>query len=143
MRLLPCLLAALALAFASPAPVRAENAAPLVLTTLRPASPCAFFRIQAYGKGLDDQATEMLWACEAIAARRAAEMPLGVRLEATELALERYREALHLVTRGGFATAAGGGLSSTFPSDADGPGPDRTSSPAASRIIRPSRRRGR
>lgn len=117
MRPLACLLTALALV--APAPVGAESGTAVVLTSLRPPDPCAFFRVQAYGKGLADQATEMLWACEAITARRAADMPLGVRLEATELALERYREALHAETRGGFTSAAGSGLSSTFPSDVE------------------------
>lgn len=35
----------------------------------RQADPCAFYRGQAYGRGLDHFAAEMLWACEAIAAR--------------------------------------------------------------------------
>ena len=36
----------------------------------------------------------MLWACETIAVRRAAGVPLGDRLEATEAALVRYRAAV-------------------------------------------------
>jgi hypothetical protein len=81
-------LAALALicalpALAGEAPPRAEGA-----------QACGFFRNQAYGKGLGHFATEMLWACEAIARRRAAAMPLGDRLEATDAALARYREAV-------------------------------------------------
>lgn len=56
--------------------------------------PCGFFRGQAYGRGLEDPATEMLWACETIASRRAAEMTLSERLVAVELALERYRTAV-------------------------------------------------
>ena len=63
-------------------------------STLAPSSPCAFFRDRAYGKGLDHPATAMLWACEAIAARRGAGVPLGERLEAVELALGRYRAAV-------------------------------------------------
>ena len=59
-----------------------------------PSDPCGFYRGQAYGRGLDHFLTEMLWACEAIAVRRRAEMPLSDRLAAAEQALERYREAL-------------------------------------------------
>lgn len=53
---------------------------------------CGFFRAQAYGRGLEHFATEMLWACEAIARRKAADMPLSDRLRAVELALLRYQE---------------------------------------------------
>ena len=55
---------------------------------------CGFFRNQAFGKGLGHYATEMLWACETIARRRAGERPLGDRLEATDAALNRYRDAV-------------------------------------------------
>lgn len=72
-------------------PVSAQQAA-----VLRPptADPCAFHRAQAYGRGLDHFATEMLWACEAVAARRAAAMPLPAPLAAAEFALRLYREAV-------------------------------------------------
>lgn len=56
--------------------------------------PCSFFRAQAYGRGLEHFATEMLWACEAIAIRRAADITLSERLIAVELALARYRAAI-------------------------------------------------
>jgi hypothetical protein len=56
--------------------------------------PCGFYRAQAFGRGLDHFSTEMLWACEAIVARRDADMALGERLAAVELALERYRLAV-------------------------------------------------
>jgi hypothetical protein len=62
------------------------------VSTLQPASPCGFFRDQAWGKGIGHFAMEMLWACEAIAVRRGAGMPLGARLEAAEVALVRYRD---------------------------------------------------
>jgi hypothetical protein len=78
-------LAALALASAPPAAAGESAAA---------AKPCGFFRSQAYGKGIGHFATEMLWACETIAVRRAAAVPLGDRLEATDAALARYREAV-------------------------------------------------
>ncbi len=52
--------------------------------------PCVFFRSQAYGRGLSHFATEMLWACEAVARRRAADMTLSERMLAVELALARY-----------------------------------------------------
>ena len=55
---------------------------------------CGFFRAQAYGRGLEHYATEMLWACEAIARRKAADMPLSDRLLAVELALLRYRDEI-------------------------------------------------
>ncbi len=120
MRLLACILAALATAAPAAGPLRADEAtSPVVLTTLKPSSPCGFFRAQAWGKGLDSPATEMLWACEAIATRRAAGIPLGIRLEATELALDRYREALHAATKGGFSATSGRGPTAFYPSDSE------------------------
>ena len=98
------LLLAVTLAVAR-APARADEPA-LTLTTLRPTNPCAFFRGQAWGKGLHDPSTEMLWACEAIAQRRRGACPLGVRLEATDAALNRYREALHATGTRGFGAAS-------------------------------------
>lgn len=59
-----------------------------------PSDPCGFYRTRAYGQGLEHFSTEMLWACEAIAARRAAGIALGERMRAVELALERYRLAV-------------------------------------------------
>jgi hypothetical protein len=65
--------------------------------------PCGFYRGQAYGRGIGHMATEMLWACEAISARRGAGMPLGDRLLAVELALERYRAAVISAGQAAFA----------------------------------------
>lgn len=56
--------------------------------------PCTFYRTQAFGRGLDHFASEMLWACEAIETRRRAAMPLTERLDAVAGALDRYRDAL-------------------------------------------------
>ncbi len=56
--------------------------------------PCRFFRGRAFGKGVDHYATEMLWVCNAIAERRRAAMPLSDRLQATEAALENYRQGV-------------------------------------------------
>ena len=81
-------LAALALACALPAH-SGET-----LASLEAATACGFFQGQAYGKGLAHFATEMLWACETIAIRRASGVQLGDRLAATEAALARYREAV-------------------------------------------------
>jgi len=69
----------------------------------RQEATCTFFRGQAYRRGMVHFATEMLWACEAIATRRAAGMPVGVRLEATEAALQRYRSAVIDAGRTAFA----------------------------------------
>ena len=92
-RLLAALLAALArhasaLAGETASVRRRRNAA-------RPlGDPCLFFRGQAYRRAIDDFATEMLLACEAIARRRAAGVPLSDRLIATEAMLQTYREAV-------------------------------------------------
>lgn len=74
-------------------------------TTTRSAvsDPCGFFRGQAYGRGLSHVATEMLWACEEIAARRAAGMTVSERLVAVELALDRYRAEVVAAGAAGFA----------------------------------------
>ena len=58
---------------------------------LDPSDPCYFFREQARRKGLAHYATEMVWACEALAARRGAGLPLNDRMLATEAAFEAYR----------------------------------------------------
>ncbi len=63
-------------------------------TATVPSDPCGFYRSQAFGRGLTHYATEMLWACEAIQARRVADMALSDRMLAVEFALERYREAV-------------------------------------------------
>jgi hypothetical protein len=69
-------------------------ATPVVSELTQRSDPCGFYRGQAYGRGLEHSSTEMLWACEAIALRRAAEMELSDRLVAVELALDRYRQAV-------------------------------------------------
>jgi len=79
-------------------------------STLSPSSPCAFFRDRAYGKGLDHPATAMLWACEAIALRRGAGMPLGDRLEVVDLALGRYRAGVVAAPANEAAVAATSGV---------------------------------
>lgn len=83
------ILALLAGTLAPAAPVRAGEG-----TSGTNTDPCTFYRMQAFGRGLDHFASEMLWACEAIAARRGAAMPLSERLDAMAGALERYRAAL-------------------------------------------------
>jgi len=115
MRLSLLLLAVLAAVGGAAA--RADESA-LTLTTLRPTNTCAFFRGQAWGKGLNEPETEMLWACEAIAQRRAAQVPLGVRLEATDAALTRYREALHDTGTRGFGATSGSAPSFAPPAPA-------------------------
>jgi hypothetical protein len=97
---LAALLALVAAVGAAPAGEALDG--PTVQHGLR-SDPCSFYRGQAYGRGLEHFSTEMLWACEAIAARRAAEMELSERLHAVERALERYRQAL--VAEGGAAFA--------------------------------------
>jgi hypothetical protein len=67
----------------------------------RASDPCSFYRLEAYGKGLEHFATELVWACEAIAERRAAGMPLSDRMQAVAFALDRYREALVEANRAG------------------------------------------
>jgi hypothetical protein len=76
-----------------PRALAGEEGAPAA-STLGATDPCGYFRGQAYGRGLDHFLTEMVWACETIARRRAAGMPLGDRLLAVEGALERYRTAV-------------------------------------------------
>jgi hypothetical protein len=80
-----------------------EPAAPETAQPAVASDPCGFYRGQAYGRGIGHMATEMLWACEAISARRAAGMPLGDRLLAVELALERYRAAVISAGQAAFA----------------------------------------
>lgn len=67
--------------------------------------PCHFYRARAWGQGIGDYTTEMLWACEAIAARRAAAVPLGPRLQAMANALDQFRDALVDAGSATFATS--------------------------------------
>lgn len=83
----------LATAPAHPAAAGEEAAATDAATRQVP-DPCGFYRTQAYGRGLDHFLTEMLWVCEAIEARRRADLPMSDRMVAAEQALERYRLAL-------------------------------------------------
>ncbi len=55
---------------------------------------CGFYRSTAFGKGLTHFATEMLWACEAIQARRRAGMALSARLAHAEERFDAYRRAV-------------------------------------------------
>ena len=87
------LLAALLAGCLATAALAGETAS-MANSALRPADACLFFRGQAYKHAIDDFATEMLLACEVIARRRAAGVPLSDRLIATEAMLETYREAV-------------------------------------------------
>lgn len=91
-RLRPLILSLLTVC-ATGAPAQ-EAASPVRFDVLDASDPCGFFRDQAYGRDLADYSSEMLWACEAISRRRAADMPLGPRLAVCERALERYRLAI-------------------------------------------------
>ena len=106
-----------------------EPASATTLVTLRAADPCGFHRSEAFGRGLTHYATEMLWACEAIADRRAASMPLGDRLAVLDVALAAYREAVIAAGRRAFAerrdrgvlwNAQADGSRETRPGRADG-----------------------
>ena len=77
------LLAALLAGCLATAALAGETAS-MANSALRPADACLFFRGQAYKRAIDDFATEMLLACEVIARRRAAGVPLSDRLIATE-----------------------------------------------------------
>lgn len=95
----PLFVATLAALSAVCAPARAGEDATTVAAQSSPvvavvSDPCGFFRGQAYGRGITHFATEMLWACEEIAARRSVHMALSERLTAVDLALERYRAAV-------------------------------------------------
>jgi hypothetical protein len=89
--LLTTLIALAALA-ADRAPASAQSAP--VAAAIGPSDPCDFFRGRAWGQGIGDYTTEMVWACEAIAARQAASVPLGPRLAEMAAALERFRAAV-------------------------------------------------
>lgn len=98
---LPALIAALA-ALVAPCAHAADRVPVRQLVAVQGSThPCTFYRGQAYRMGMTHYATEMLWACEEIAARRAAGMPLSDRLLATEHALLAYREALSEARQGG------------------------------------------
>jgi hypothetical protein len=91
------LLAAMALPASDPAAQTAPHAETQrepVAVVLAPSDPCHFYRGRAWGRGISHYTTEMVWACEAIARRRAASVPLGERLLAMEAALERFRTAI-------------------------------------------------
>jgi hypothetical protein len=60
-------------------------------SALRHTDPCTFYRSQAWQKGLDHFAQDMLWSCEVINRRRSVGMPLSDRLRAAEAALDVYR----------------------------------------------------
>ncbi len=92
-----------------PRPVRTAAALLLAGALLAPPGPaaaeaaeedaalaqlCGYLRSQARGQGIDHYTTEALWACEALAARRAAGMPLSDRMLAVAFALEQFREAM-------------------------------------------------
>lgn len=98
---LPVLLVALAIGL-SPPPARAGEEQGAAAPAQR-SDPCGFYRGQAYGRGLAHFATEMLWACEAIEARRASQMELSERMLAAEAALERYRAAVVAAGAAAFA----------------------------------------
>jgi hypothetical protein len=99
-RLVACALLVLNLATSAEAgePPRRVPTEPVRATQ---SDPCTFYRVQAYGKGLGHFSTEMLWACEAIRARRLAGMPLGDRLLAVEAVLEEFRHAVVSANRTG------------------------------------------
>jgi hypothetical protein len=100
---------AAAILASGPAALAGDARPPGAADAGRASDPCSFYRLEAYGKGLEHYATEVVWACEAIAARRAAGMPLGDRMEAVAFALDRYREALVAADRTGFAHRPGPG----------------------------------
>jgi hypothetical protein len=91
--------ATLAAALAVSGPAAGGEAGPTAaagqdqLVAVGPIHPCTFYRGQAYRMGVTHFATEMLWACEEIALRRAAGMALSDRLLAAEAALIAYRDA--------------------------------------------------
>lgn len=66
----------------------------MIVTANDPADPCRFFRGQAAREPLTHYSRDMLWACEEIARRRTAGLPLGDRLKATEAMLATYRDAV-------------------------------------------------
>lgn len=85
-------LLALAVLASDPRPLAAQSAP--VSTGMGASEPCDFYRGRAWGQGIADYTTEMLWACEAIAARQAAGVPLSPRLAEMAAALERFRTAV-------------------------------------------------
>jgi hypothetical protein len=93
-------------ALASTAASAEPQADRLVGQMAQETDPCRFFRGQALAQGIADYAREMLWACEEISRRRAAQIPLGDRLEATGYRLDAYRAAI--LAAGSAAFARGG-----------------------------------
>ncbi len=96
-------LAALAVAASLAAPAAAEGGPHLDFDRDGPSAPyqergsadrCQFFRGEAYQRSLGDFAGDMLLACEEIARRVAAGVPLGDRLEAFGAMLDDYRSAV-------------------------------------------------
>lgn len=104
-RLAHCAVILLAALTAPSGPVRSDG---VILGTR--SDPCGFYRTQAFGRGLDHFASEMLWACEAIETRRRAEVPLSDRLVAVAGALDRYRGALIEAGREGYQRDREAGL---------------------------------
>ena len=102
-----CLAAIAGLSASVPPADGGEPASATTLVTLGAADACGFHRSEAFGRGITHYATEMLWACEAIADRRAAGMPLGDRLAVIEVALAAYREAVIAAGRRAFAERRG------------------------------------
>ena len=89
----------LALCMSSPSAAEPPQApAPFPIRVGSAGDPCLFFRSQAEDKGLTDYTREMLWACEEIARRRVARMPLSDRLLATAAMLDAYRSAVIAAT---------------------------------------------
>lgn len=75
-------------------PAQAQQAPPQLVPAEGAMHPCTFFRSQAQRMAITHFLTEMHWACQEIAARRAAGMPLTDRLIAAEGALIAFREAV-------------------------------------------------
>ncbi len=79
---------------AGPIPSFDRDGPTMVAGPSDPNDPCQFFRRQAFNESLQHYSREMLWACEEIARRKAAGIPLSDRLQATAGILDTYREAL-------------------------------------------------
>ncbi len=75
-----------------------------------PGDDCGFFRDQAADQALTHYSQDMLWACEAIARRRAAGMLLGDRLLATQAMLATYRDAVRAAGADAFVRKGREGL---------------------------------
>lgn len=102
----------LPLAAAGPDQIRAGDrdvARPIAARATQPADSCSFYRGQAWGKGLAHFSQEMLWTCEAIAARRQAGFALSDRLAVAATALEAFRATLLADANQGFREARASG----------------------------------